>query len=73
MLVVSLSLRRANHSSERCGASDGDTWALKGSDEGRWMMRRLMGESASEVPFVSVLRIRIPRFSFVIRNDGDFN
>lgn len=37
------------------------------------MMRRLMGENASEVPFVSVLRIRIPRFSFVNGKDGDLS
>jgi hypothetical protein len=45
VLVVSLSLLRANHSSERWGASDPVTQAAKTSDEGG----RTMGGTVREI------------------------
>lgn len=63
VLVVSLSFRRENHSSERCGASDGIKRAVNTNGEGE----RIMREELEETKGVSQLEkvwesLLVPRF-----------
>lgn len=58
MLVVSLSLRRANHSSDRWGASDGESRVASTSDDGgRRMIRGEIGEISGSVHVEKGLKI----------------
>ena len=61
VLVVSLSLRRANHSSERCGRLDGTIWEdANTSDEGDRMLSGGVEEFNGEVHVEKVLKIPLP-------------
>lgn len=61
VLVVSLSLRSANHSSERCGRLDGKIWEeANTSDEGGRLMTWEVEEFNNEAHVEKVLKVAFP-------------
>lgn len=71
VLVVSLSLRRANHSSERCGVSEGVRWAATTSDEGA---RRTIGAKEDDPGDTEpMVQVRVePPTCFILGRNGNF-